>query len=444
MRYMFKFPDIGEGITEGKILEWLVRPGQEVGEGDPLVKMETDKVVADIPSPRAGKVARLFGKVGEIANVDEALVELEIAPEAGEAADEASAAGVAEATGEETPAKVKVEEGGFGVIGEIEDATGPAFLPATGEGMEAADAASAAPARKKALATPVARAMARDLSLDINAIPGSGPGGRVMKADIRRFAEESSKAAPAAPAAPAPPTGKELEEVLVYEDLSQIRKTIAARMTESKREAPHLTAMEKVEVSELVAFRERSRAAFEAATGGGLTYLPFVIKAVCAALAEHPVLNGRLEMDMHRFVYQKFINIGVAVDSPDGLVVPVIRDADRLSIRELQAAVRDLAERGRERRLSLDEIRGSTFSITNFGSIAGTYGAPIINYPEVAILGVGRISDEPVVRDGAVVPGKVLHLSLSADHRIVDGAEAARFIKRVMDLLADPASLLLV
>jgi pyruvate dehydrogenase E2 component (dihydrolipoamide acetyltransferase) len=260
-----------------------------------------------------------------------------------------------------------------------------------------------------------------------------------MKADIRRFADESRVARPAEPAAAEPPDGK----AVTYEELSQIRKTIAARMVQSKQTAPHLTAMEKVEVSELVALRERSKESFLAAAGVKLTYLPFVIKAVCAGLAEHPVLNGRLELDRNRFVKQNFINIGVAVDSPDGLIVPVIRDADRKSIRGIAAEVRDLAERARERKLTLEEIRGGTFSITNYGAIAGTYGVPIINYPEVAILGVGRIADEPVVRDGEIVPGKVLRLSLSADHRIVDGAEAARFIKRVMELLADPAALLL-
>jgi len=446
MRYIFKFPDIGEGITEGRILEWLARVGQEVKEGDPLVKMETDKVVADIPSPKKGRIIRLFGQVGEIANVDEALVELDIEGTE-EQALAAEAAAVA-ATGKTT----KVEEKGFGVVGEIEDAGEGAFLPATGEGLEE-DRKISVRAGKKALATPVARAMARDLGLDINDVNGSGPGGRVMKNDITRFFEENRQS-------PAPPPVKDpfaaaaaagiddngAGERVTYEDLTQVRKSIAARMVQAKQNAPHLTAMEKVEVSRLVELRRRYREAFEAANDGAarLTYLPFVIKAVCAALAEHPILNGRLEMDKNRFARQNFINIGVAVDSPDGLIVPVIKDADKKPIRALALEIVQLAEKARNRKLTLDEIRGGTFSITNYGSIAGTYGTPIINYPEVAILGIGRIADEPVVAGGEIVPGKVLRISLSADHRIVDGAEAARFLKRVMDLLADPTGLLLV
>ncbi len=233
MRYIFKFPDIGEGVTEGKILEWLVRAGQEVNEGDPLVKMETDKVVADLPSPKKGKVVRLFGKIGEIARVDEPLVEIEIAgPEAEIAGPEAEIAG-----------HEAVEESGFGVVGEIETAGDAAFLPATGEGFERNGHTGGVKTGRKALATPVARVMAKDLGLDIDEIPGTGPGGRVMKADIKKYYGDSRVAEPVLEKAAVEQLS---DDGVEYEEISQIRKTIAARMAESKSKAPHMTAMEKV------------------------------------------------------------------------------------------------------------------------------------------------------------------------------------------------------
>jgi pyruvate dehydrogenase E2 component (dihydrolipoamide acetyltransferase) len=426
MNFVFKFPDIGEGIHEGKILEWHVSPGQTVKEGDSLVKVETDKVVADIPSPRSGVIRNLFGKVGQVINVGDVLAELDV-------------------EGAEVK-KAAIEEKGFGVVGQIEVARSDAYLPATGEGMEEDGGMHTATERRRVLASPVARKMARDLGVDIRILKGSGPGGRVMKEDVQR-ATEVKPAAPATPsriaipapvAHPAEPTVRE-----EYAELSQIRKTIAARMAQSKFTAPHMTAFEEVEVSRLVELR-RGRKDALAEQGIALSYLPFMVRAVAISLKKHRTLNCRLDLENNRVVYHNFYNIGIAIDTADGLIVPVIRDADRKSIFELAAIIRDFSERARERKLTLSEIRDGTFTITNYGSIAGTYGVPIINYPEVAILGIGRIMEKPVVKEGQIVPGQVLPLSLSADHRTVDGGDAARFLLDVMSLLADPVNMLLM
>ena len=430
MLYVFKFPDIGEGIHEGKILKWHVKKGQSVKEGDPVVNVETDKVVTDIPIPKDGVIKNLFGKEGEVINVGDALVEMEVEGEVAEEEEEAKVA--------------KIEEKGFGVVGQIEEAASDAFLPATGEGMEAKAAAKAeeeAPHRK-ALATPIARKMAKDLGIDINSIKGTGPGGRVMKDDIKRAFDEK-QAGPKAGAPKAITVPAEEEDKVEIEELTQIRKTIINRMVESKFTAPHATAFEEVEVSRLVELRNEKKAEM-AEKGIRLSYMPFIIKAVALALKRHKTLNCKLDMQNNRVIYQKFYNIGFATDTPDGLMVPVIKDADKKSIIEIAQAIVELSEKARDRKIALDELKGGTFSITNYGSIAGTYGVPVINYPEVAILGVGRILQRPVVIDGEVKPGNILPLSMSFDHRIVDGANAARFIKDLMAMLSDPLTMLMM
>ena len=442
MAFSFKFPDIGEGIHEGKILEWYVKPGQKVREGDPLMKVETDKVVTDIPIPRTGVVAKTFGEVGQVIHVGNVIAEIETDGAAIPA--EAPAQATKEAATAHTHEE-KVDEPGFGVVGTIPVADTNEYLPATGEGMELEHEKVAVTNGRKALATPVARKMARDMNVDINTVTGSGPGGRVMKEDIQRAAErKSSGAAPSftfTPPRPAPMAAPgERTEV---EELSQIRKSIAARMAQSKYTAPHATAFEELEVSKLVAMRNDSKAQ-AAELGVKLSYLPFVIRAVAMALRKHKKLNCRLDLEHGRVIYNRYYNIGIAVDTPDGLVVPVIKDAEQKSIYELAATITDLSTRARERKLTLDEIRDGTFTITNYGSLTGTHGVPVINYPEVAVLGVGRILEKPVVKNGQIVPGYILPLSLSFDHRIVDGGDAARFLMEIMALLGEPVNMLMM
>jgi pyruvate dehydrogenase E2 component (dihydrolipoamide acetyltransferase) len=440
MAYSFKFPDIGEGIHEGKILEWYVKPGDKVREGDPLMKVETDKVVTDIPIPRHGLIKQLFGEVGQVIHVGNVIAEIET--EGAAVTVEAPGHATKKAATAETHEE-KVDEPGFGVVGSIPVASTNDFLPATGEGLELEHEKAAPTNGRKALATPVARKMARDMNVDINTIAGTGPGGRVMKEDILHAAERTKSTptfsyTPPRPAPMAPP-GERTE----IEELSQIRKSIAARMAQSKYTAPHSTSHDEIEISKLVALRNEIKD-HAASLGLKVSYLPFIIRALALTLPKHKKLNCRLDLEHNRVIYNRYYNIGIAVDTPDGLVVPVIKDADRKSIYEIAGAITDLSNRARDRKLTLDEIREGTFTLTNYGSIAGIHGVPVINYPEVAILGVGRIREVPVVKNGQIVPGTVLPLSMSFDHRIVDGGDAARFLLDLMALLSEPASMLMM
>ncbi len=425
MRYIFKFPDIGEGLTEGIIIEWYVDKGTAVKVGQPLVKMETDKVVTDIPSPREGAIAARYGKVGETIHVGETLVEIEIAGEA-----------AAEAPGTQPE---QVEEKGAGVVGTIEVASGNALLPASEEGTEPKPAAASAE-RLKVLATPVARAMAREMNIDISLVTGTGPAGRVMKSDIQNFhapATSVVSAAVKAPSAHAAPA-----ELIEIRPMSQIRKSIARNMLRSKQSTAHMTLFEEPEVSRLVEARTRYKEEYKK-EDLSLTYLPFIIKAVVAALKRHPELNSEMDFEKGNIIYKNFYNIGIAVSTEDGLVVPVIRDADKLSIRELSRAVAEIAVKARDRKLTLDDMKDGTFTITNYGALGGWFGVPVINYPQVGILGIGRINQQPVVADGEIKVGNVMPLSLSVDHRMVDGAEATEFLNDVAAGVSDPLSLIM-
>ncbi|MDF1558967.1 MAG: dihydrolipoamide acetyltransferase family protein [Bacteroidales bacterium] len=429
MRYIFKFPDIGEGLTEGIIIEWYVDKGNAVKVGQPLVKMETDKVVTDIPAPREGVIAARYGKVGETIHVGETLVEIEIAGEA------AAASG----TEAPVPEAEMVEEKGAGVVGTLEVASNNAYLPASDEGTEPKPAAAtAATAGRKVLATPVARAMARDINIDINLVTGTGPAGRVMKSDIQNY--HSSAAPAAARTAPATPDG--VRELVEIRPMSQIRKSIAKNMLRSKQSTAHMTLFEEPEVSALVEARSRYREEYKK-EDISLTYLPFIIKAVVAALKRHPELNSEMDFEKGNIIYKNYYNIGIAVSTEDGLVVPVIRNADKLTVKELSKAVAEIAVKARDRKLTLDDMKDGTFTITNYGALGGWFGVPVINYPQVGILGIGRINQQPVVADGEIRVGNVMPLSLSVDHRMVDGAEATEFLNDVAAGVADPLSLIM-
>jgi pyruvate dehydrogenase E2 component (dihydrolipoamide acetyltransferase) len=280
--------------------------------------------------------------------------------------------------------------------------------------------------------------MAKELGVDINRVPGTGPAGRVMKKDIQLFYEsmQAGKMKPAAVAVE--PEGPRV----VYEPLSQIRKTIARNMIRSKQSAAHMTVMDEVEVSQLVNVRETHKKSYEQ-RGLKLSYLPFILKAAAYSLKEFPNVNAQMDLENDRMILKQYYNIGIAVDTEEGLVVPVIRDIDKKSISELSAEIMETAERARERKLTLEDFKDGTFTVTNYGSIGGTFAAPVINYPQTGILGVGRILKTPVVKDDEIVIGHILPLSLSVDHRIIDGAEAARFIAKVIEFLKDPVSILL-
>jgi len=415
MRYIFKFPDIGEGLDEGTILIWYVSKGQKIKFGDPVVKMETDKVVTDIPSPKSGTVVATYGKVGETVHVGTSLIELEI-----------------EGTAEETKIEV-IKEGSAGVVGTIEVAGNNAYLPKSDEGFE--NTSEKSETIRKILATPVARAMAKEMNIDINNVTGTGPGNRVMKEDIQNYINGKIKVG-----LPKVVISEERSELYTFEPLSQIRKTIAKNMAMSKQNAVHMTVHEEVEVSELIRIREKYKKIY-ADQNIKLTYLSFILKAVAMALKHYRALNAQLDLENNRMIYKNFYNIGIAVDTAEGLVVPVIRDVDKLEIHEIAAKITELSEKAKERKLTLEELKDGTFTITNYGSIGGIFGVPVINYPQAGILGVGRMLKKPIVKNDKIEIGNILPLSLTVDHRIIDGGEATRFIIQIMKYLEEPVAM---
>jgi pyruvate dehydrogenase E2 component (dihydrolipoamide acetyltransferase) len=420
MPFEFKLPDIGEGVHEGEIVKWLVKEGDTVKEDQPLVEVMTDKATVEIPSPKAGTILQLFGKEGEIVKVGSVLVTIGVAGEAAPAAKtSASAAQPAAATATAAASKAT--------------ATPPASSTST------------APAAR-VLATPATRKLARELGVDISLVPGSGPGGRVTDEDVKKFAAGASVKAPAAPTPPpsvgpvARPISADRREERI--PLRGIRKRIAEHMHQSKSTAAHFTYVDEVDMTELVQWREQMKPLAES-KGLKLTYLPFMVKACVAALKEMPTLNASLDESQGEIVLKKYYNIGIAAATQDGLIVPVVKDADRKSLLEIANEMDRLAAAAREGKIQLSDITGSTFTITSLGALGGLFATPIINYPEVAILGVHQIKKRPVVREGQIVVRDVMLVSLSFDHRVVDGDVGARFCKKVIGYLENPKLLFL-
>ncbi|MFP4605258.1 MAG: dihydrolipoamide acetyltransferase family protein [Bacteroidales bacterium] len=435
MRHIFKFPDIGEGLDEGTIVEWYVEKGQQVESGQSLVQVETDKVTTDIPSPKTGTIVALYGNEGETIHVGDPLVEIEIEGVEGKEAVEEEKKEPAKSTTEGVE-----EEEGAGVVGTIEVAGEGGHLPASEEGREEKETGEEEKKpRKKALATPVSRALAKDLGVDVNKVKGTGPGGRVMKEDIHRYVDEQKKQQPRAQKAA--PGGE--EPTVEYEDLTQIRKTIAKNMTRSKQNAAHMSVMDEVEISELVRLRNKYKDKYKD-QDIKLSYLPFILKATALALKKHRQLNAEMDLDNDRMIYKKYYNIGIAVDTEKGLVVPVIRNVDQLTIFELAEQTNIIAQKARDGELTLDDMKDGTFTITSYGSIGGQFAVPVINYPQAGILGIGRILKKPVVNEkDEIVPGQILPLSMSVDHRIVDGGEVSRFLNTIMSYLAEPVNMIM-
>ena len=424
MRYIFNFPDIGEGLDEGTVIEWYVEKGQQINAGDSLVKMETDKVVTDIPSPKTGIIAAIYGKVGETIHVGNALVEIDIEGISGK-----------EAIEEAKITTEAVQEEGAGVVGTLEIAGNNAYLPASEEGTSSNEYNQKKSA-KKVLATPVARSVARELGVNIDNVIGTGPAGRVMKEDIHSYLQKNTSQFVKTSSVEV--EGKRVE----IKPLTQLRKTIAKNMIQSIHNAAHMTVFDEVEISELVRVRDKYKEKF-AEKQVKLSYLPFVLKATALALKKFKALNSQIDLENSQMIYKKYYNIGIAVDTEDGLIVPVIKDVDKLSIFQLAQKVNEIAEKARKREISMEDMKDGTFTITSFGSIGGQFAVPVINYPQAGILGIGRIMKKPVVKEDVVVPGVIMPLSLSVDHRIADGGETTRFINQIMDYLADPVSLIM-
>jgi len=387
-----KLPDVGEGIAEGEVVRWLVAEGAAVKEDDPLVEILTDKANVEIPSPVSGTILKILSQPGQVVKVGGPLALIE--PAAGQAV-----AGHRVAMSPDRPASASPEA--------LEPGKG---APAKGPGAPGG----------AALATPVVRKLAKDLAVELGNVPGTGPGGRITEEDVRRAA------GPKTPSGTAPESAA--EERIPFRGK---RRMIARKMVAAKTRVPHAMLVDEADVSGLLAERTKMREIGER-EGVRITILPFIMKAVAGALERHPALNASLDEDREEIVLKKTFDIGMAVDAEDGLVVPVVRNANAKTVIELAREIERLSAGAREGTLAPEDLSGGTFTITSVGSIGGLFSYPVINVPEAAILAAHKIVTRPVVRDGEIVPREMMYLSLSFDHRIVDGGAATRFMNEVV------------
>ena len=406
-------PQMGESIVEGTLTKWLKKPGERVERDEPLFEISTDKVDTEIPSPAAGTLAEILVEEGKTVGINTVVG--------------------------------RIDEAGAAVAGPATTAGEPAAPPAAPVVSPVVEAVAEEPAGPL---SPLVRKMARELNLDLAKVKGTGAGGRITKQDVEAFVAQSQSApaaAPAVPAAPAPPAAPRVAAAPVaplppagqartrVEPLSTMRMKIAEHMVMSKRTSAHVTTVHRVDMTKVARLRERHKGEFQAAYGFGLTYLPFIVRAAVAGLRQYPLLNASL--DNQSIIYHNEIHVGIAVALENGLIVPVIRAADEKNVLGLQRSIVDLAGRARSRQLKPEEVAGGTFSITNFGSFGSLIGTPVINQPQVAIMGVGTVDKTPVVIDDAIAIRSVCHLSLSFDHRLIDGALADQFMTKVKQVL---------
>jgi len=422
----FKLPDLGEGLTEAEIVQVLVGEGDEVKEDQPILLVETEKAQVELPSPFGGRVAKIHVRAGERVKVGSVLVSF-----GGAGAERASASRAGSVT---EPRPI------------------PRTAGAGGDSLSTPARTGAPPA-----ATPATRRLARELAVELADVKGSGPAGRITDDDVRAAAGRSPGAVtpaetPARPAEPGRPleVQRELPPLPRFEQwgpvereaLRGVRRRSAEHLALAWAVIPHVTQHDQADITDLEALRRR-QAPHVRESGGDLTLTALLVKAAALVLQAHPRFNASLDNQTGELVKKRYYNIGVAVDTPNGLVVPVLRDVDRKRVREVAAELPQLAARARDGKATLEDLRGGTFTVTNTGALGGTGATPIINYPEVAILGVGRAREMPVVRDGQVVVRLILPLSIAFDHRVIDGMEAARFGADLVRLLEDPERLLL-
>lgn len=388
----FKFPDVGEGITEGELVRWKVKVGEKIKEDQILAEVETAKTVVEIPSPKDGIVIKLHYQEGDEIKVGEVLATI----------------------GDEYDLKEgKARKESGTVVGILEEAV-------------------ETKGRQMVLATPSVRRIAKNIGIDISEVKGTGSHGKVTEDDLKRYADEKTGIR----------TDSDSFGSITRIPLRGIRKTIAKNMPVYHQTAALVTHTDEADVSELSFIKEKEEKHLEE-KGVKLTYLPFIIKAVIIALKEHPFMNSSLDEGKNEIILKKYYNIGISVDTNDGLIVPVIKDADKKNIIHLAEEIKTLAEKARSRTVDIKDLKGGTFSITNIGSYGGIFATPIVNYPEAAILSTGKIQDKPRVINGEIKIRKVLPLSLTFDHRIMDGGIAARFVNTIVRHLEDTGLLLL-
>ena len=441
--YDFKFSDIGEGLHEGQILKWFFKVGDKVKEGDVLCVVETDKVNAEIPAPVSGIITKLGAQVGQTIHVGETLVMID---DTGKGATPVAAAPAPKAEVKKDAPKPEVkkqaaEEKGAAVVGEV--VVSNDVIASSNEGFEKSSVVVTS-SNAKVLATPVARKMAADLKVDLSKLKGSGESGRVMKADIQAAAKSqgststgTSSLSFATPSMPTLP-----KDGVKRVKISKLRQAIVKAMNTANLVIPSTTLMDEIDVTKLVEFRKSQKAKLEE-KGIKLTFLPFIVKAVTMAIKDYPIFNASFDHDTEEVVFKDFINIGIAVDTPDGLIVPNVKHADQKSIVTLAKEIEALGAATRARTVKLDELQNGTFSITNYGTTGIKLGTPVIKHPELAILGIGSIYRKPVVEGEQIVIRDVLPLSLTIDHRVIDGADGGRFLMKVKELLSDPMQIFL-
>ncbi|MBS2994079.1 dihydrolipoamide acetyltransferase family protein ['Santalum album' aster yellows phytoplasma] len=416
--FEFKFADVGEGIHEGTITRWFFKVGDQVKEGDVLVKVETDKLDVELTSPVAGKILKRDLNEGEVICVGDTIVLIQ---ESGDT--DADVKKFSSQNPNETAATEKNDT------------------------QQAQTSAQTSLPPQKVLATPLVKSLAKELGLDLSTIKGTGVNGKILKVDVQKATNPlQTQPQPKTPfvqeqPTPTPTFATSSQETEVVK-ISRLRKAIAQKMVLSKGKIPETTLMDEVNITALVTLRKQAKDQSQS-QGIKLTFMAFIMKAVAIALQEFPVFNASYDDVKEEVTYKKFINLGVAVDTKDGLIVPNIKDANKLTLLEMAQQLQQVAKATTERKVELNQLQNGTFTITNFGSIDITYGTPVINYPELAILGVGKITKKPVVENSQIVIADMLPLSLAIDHRIIDGAVGGRFLKRVKELLNTPTLLLL-
>ncbi|MEZ0391194.1 MAG: dihydrolipoamide acetyltransferase family protein [Pseudobdellovibrionaceae bacterium] len=437
-----KLPELGEGVTEGELVKWLVKPGDTVKPDQPVAEVMTDKATVEVPTPVGGVVKDLKFKVGDVIAVEKVLLTLE----AGGAAATATTNAPAPAA---KPAAAPVQTVTTSKPAPPAGASA-GVPPSMHEGVAAGASYYPPAADSKVLATPSTRRLAREMNVDINNLTGSGLAGRVTREDVMTKGNGSggletySNTTPMkAPAFPRPgyqgPAGAAEERVAIR----GIRKKIAENMQMAKHIIPHFTLMDEAEVTELVQLRE-SLKDFAEKNNTKITYLPFVMKALIATCRQFPMFNASIDDAAQEIVYKKYFNVGFAADTPNGLVVPVIKNADQKTLLEISQEILDLSKRARDGKLKPDEMKGATITITNIGSVGGTYATPIINHPEVAILGMYKITDKLVMGAGGKVDVvKAMNFTVTADHRLIDGAVAANFLKLFLSKIQKPGMMML-
>jgi pyruvate dehydrogenase E2 component (dihydrolipoamide acetyltransferase) len=441
-----KLPDVGEGVTEGELVKWLVKPGDTVAADQPVAEFMTDKATVEVPSPVAGVVKELKFKVGDVVPIETVILILEGGTPSAKAEAKAAAPAPKPAAAPAPQAMAAKTNGIPDTVNRIQD-TAPKSGGSSG-GMDVYPPA----ADSKVLATPATRRLARETGVDINQLSGTGLAGRVTRDDVQKAKGANGSAGGGAmTTVAAKSTGLQVPKPAFHSQqgaleervpLRGVRKKIAENMQMAKHVIPHFTLMEEVRVDQLVAMRSQAKEHAEK-YGVKVTYLPFVMKALIATCREFTMFNASMDDAAAEIVYKKYFNIGFAADTPNGLMVPVVKNADFKTVLQISQEIQQLAGRAREGKLSLEDMKGATITITNIGSVGGLYATPIINHPEVAILGMYKIQDKPVWNGSEFKRGQFMNFTITCDHRLIDGAVAANFMKSFAARIENPSQLML-